>query len=271
METTIAADLKAKESALKDKIAAYGSLAVAYSGGVDSTYLSDVAHEVLGGKAVMVLFDSPSLAHAQLDAAKAVAQERGWNFSVMETTEFEIEAFLNNDRMRCYYCKREKFTLLTQYAQTHGYKFVAHGENADDSADEGRVGMRAAQESDAVAPLAEVGLGKEAIRELSQRRGLPTWDKESDSCLATRIPSGTSIHPEDMGLVEQAEGQLRKLGFRRFRARHHGDLCRIQLAPEDFRRVLEPAMRAQIEDAIQAVGYRFVALDLRAYKPSGAA
>ena len=257
--------LAAKEQKLKDLIEGYGSLALAYSGGVDSTYLADVAHEVLGAKVGLVLFDTPSNPRVELAEAKALAEARGWRLCVLETHEFENEDYLRNDAQRCYYCKTGLFHQMTQYAAANELACVAHGENADDEADTTRVGHRAAQEQGVVAPLQEAGLGKAEIRELSRRRNLPTSDKPSMACLSTRVPTGTRLTVADLGRIERAEAALKGLGFRQYRVRHHGDLCRIELEAADLERAAAPERRAAIVTALCALGYRHVTLDLAGY------
>jgi pyridinium-3,5-biscarboxylic acid mononucleotide sulfurtransferase len=259
------------EARLKEIVAGYPKLLVAYSGGVDSTYLADVAHEVLGQNAEMVLMDSPSLPRAEWEEAGSIARARVWNFTIITTAEFDCPDFTANTELRCYYCKRARLAELCRYAASRGIAHVAHGENADDWKDSGRVGHRAAVEAGAVAPLAEAGLTKERIRELSQRRGLPTWNKLSFSCLATRFPQGTPIDRDALPRIEAAESALRRRGFRQFRARHHDDVCRIELEPAEFRAFLDDEFRAALVAELKNAGYRYVTLDLAGYRLGGSA
>jgi uncharacterized protein len=263
--------LLAKESALKARLEAYGALAIAYSGGVDSAYLAEIAHEALGARAAMVLADSPSIPRSEVAAAEQLAQDRGWNFTRIATSEFENEAFLKNDGTRCYFCKSELFTRMDHYARMHGISVMAYGEIADDRLDPTRVGARAAKEHQVVAPLADAGLHKQEIRALSQRRGLPTWDKPSFACLSSRFPVGTRVDLDEMQKIEAAEELLKGLGFRQYRARHHGDICRIELDPADFARLLDPLVRAPLASQIRALGYKHVALDLLGYRTGSTA
>ena len=260
-----------KESRLKARLAEYGAVAIAYSGGVDSTYLADVAHETLGSKAVMVLADSPSIPRAEVAEATGVARSRGWDLHVIRTREFDNEDYLKNDERRCYFCKSELFEKMRGYALGHGVTVLAYGAIADDLQDTTRVGHLAAKEYAVVAPLQDAGLSKAEIRELSRRRGLPTADKASFACLASRIPTGTRVTVSDVEKVERAEEVLRALGFHQFRARHHGNLCRIEIDLEDLPRLLEDDTRGRLVHGIRAVGYRFVTLDLAGYRTGGAA
>ena len=255
-----------KESLLKEVIGRYASMAIAYSGGVDSTYLAAVAHEVLGRNAHVIIADSPSLPRAELREAVTLAEERGWNLVVLKTEEFSKDEFLSNDGRRCYFCKGELFQKMRQYALDHHIAALAYGEIADDRLDPTRLGAVAAREHDILAPLQIAGLFKQDIRQLSAQRGLPTWDKASFACLSSRFPKGTPITPETLEQVEKAEEVLRTLGFHQYRARHHGDICRVEVEPEEFERLLAPETRMKVVEGITAAGYRFVALDLSGYR-----
>jgi len=268
VETDTEAVLR-KEDDLKQMLVDYGGLAIAYSGGVDSSYLADVAHEVLGDSAHMLLADSPSIPRSELAEAKALAGERGWRLAVLDTCEFEHEAFLKNDPQRCYHCKSELFTQMAQYAEQHGIDVIAYGETADDSYDTTRVGTVAAREHGAAAPLQQAGLTKTEIRQLSERRGLATWNKASFACLASRFTVGTPLEMDGLAKVEQSEETLKRLGFHQYRARHHGDLCRIEVDPVEFDLLLDPAVRAELVAELARVGYRHVTVDLAGYQSKG--
>lgn len=271
MNMALTPELVAKEARLKDLLRSYGTLAVAYSGGVDSTYLADVAFETLGDAARMVVADSPSIPRSELAEARRIAQERGWRLEVIKTVEFENEEYLKNDGRRCYICKTEMFMRMEQLAREAGVHVLAYGENADDGADPTRLGARAAQEHEIVAPLAQLGFHKEDIRALSRARGLPTWDKASFACLSSRFPKGTRIEIEALLKVERAEEVLRGLGFHQYRARHHGDLCRVEVEREEFGRLLDEETRRAVVDGLTAAGYRFVTLDLAGYRTGSTA
>jgi len=260
-----------KETLLKDLLSAQGAIVVAYSGGVDSTYLADVAHETLGDRARLALADSPSIPRSELEEARALAAARGWNLVVLKTAEFDKDEFLRNDGRRCYVCKGELFEQMNVFARSEGISCIAYGETADDSADATRLGRLAAREHRALAPLQTVGLVKDEIRVLSRRRGLPTWNKASFACLASRVPKGSRIDAESLARIEQAEEALKNLGFHQYRARHHGDLCRIEVDANELARAVEPAVRETILRELRNAGYRHVTLDLAGYRTGSTA
>ena len=271
MTSQVSPNVQEKVSRLKQDLAACGDIAVAFSGGVDSTYLAAIAHEVLGDHARMILADSPSIPRAEVREACSIAEERGWNLTILNTDEFEKDDFLKNDTMRCYVCKGTLFEHMSQFAEESGVKTLAYGEIADDALDQTRMGVKAAQEFRVIAPLAEAGLLKDEIRILSKERKLPTWNKASFACLASRFPTGTRIEKKEMSKVEQAEDYLKTLGFHQYRARHHGDLCRIEVDEADIPKLLNEALRQDVVRTLKAIGYRHVTLDLSGYRTGSTA
>ena len=263
-------DLQKKEEALRGLVASYDSVAVAYSGGVDSSFLAATCHDMLADRCTLVLADSPSIPRREVSDAVELAQAREWNLTVIQTDEFKKEEYLRNDTQRCYFCKSTLFAEMETFAAQNAIKVLAYGAMADDVLDY-RPGHRAAKEYRVVAPLQEVGMGKDEIRELSGRLGLPTASKASFACLSSRFPTGMRITEETMNMVEQAEDVLRSHGFHQFRARHHDTICRIEIGIEDINRFLDDATRRDIVDRIKAIGYKFVTLDLAGYKTGSVA
>ena len=257
-----------KEQILLEELKSYGALAVAYSGGVDSTYLADCAHEVLGQNAMMVIADSPSIPRDELQEAIDMATERGWNLRIIQTAEHLNAEYLANEGDRCFHCKNELFSKMETILSEFGDIVLAHGAIEDDKGDI-RPGTQAAANHCVVAPLQNAGLYKKEIRILSERRGLPTARKASFACLGSRFLTGTRIELDAMTQVEKAEAILRARGYRQYRIRHHGDLCRIEIDPIDFDKLMTE--RSEIVDAIKQTGYRFVALDLSGYSMGSSA
>lgn len=257
--------LHQKQAALSDLLRGYGRVIVAYSGGVDSAFLASVAHGTLGKDSLAVTAVSPSLARRELDQARSLAAERGWNHRLMGTHEVSREEYARNDPDRCYWCKTELFEVLAPLAAETGARVVV-GTNTDDLGDH-RPGLRAADENGALAPMVEAGLSKEEIRELSRRAGLPTAEKPSSPCLASRFAYGVRVTPEGLRRVEAAEEYVRGFGFSELRVRDHGDLARIEVNPAEIPRAA--ALGDRLTDGLKELGYRYVSLDLQGFR-SGA-
>ena len=248
----------------------HAPLLIAYSGGVDSAYLLAAAHRVLGDRVTGAIADSPSLPRQALADALALARSVGAPVEVVRTEELANADYASNPLNRCYFCKSELFNRLDQMARERGFAAIAYGENADD-ARQVRPGLRAAQEFAVVAPLKEAGLTKAEIRALSRELGLPTADIPAQPCLSSRIPHGTPVSVEALGMIEAGEAFVRSLGFRVFRVRHHQDgegpapRARVQIAPAEMAERL-PGQEQTIQDGLRAVGYRAVEIDPAGYR-----
>ena len=253
-----------RSDALKGIIAELPGAIVAYSGGADSAFLADVAHEVLGPRSIAVTAVSESLAPDEREQAAALARARGWRHEEIRTREIERHEYRRNEPDRCFHCKDELFVVLDRLAIDRR-AVVLVGTNADDTGDF-RPGLRAAREHGVRAPLLESGLHKEEIRELSRARGLPTWDKPVSACLASRIAYGIEVTPERLDRVAQAEAFIRSLGPRQLRVRDHGDLARIEVPLEEVEQLTEPTLRAHIVERLKGLGFAHVTLDLEGFR-----
>ena len=256
-------DIEAKLAQLRALLKETGGIAVAFSSGVDSTFLLKVAHEELGERAVAVTARSHSFPKREQDEAAAFCAREGIRQVVVDSEELAIPGFRKNPPNRCYLCKRELFTKILEIARAEGLPAVAEGSNVDDLGDY-RPGLLAVRELGIRSPLREAGLGKDEIRVLSRRMGLPTWNKPSFACLASRFPYGEEITVERLARVERAEQYLMDLGFGQVRVRSHGTVARIELCPADIPKAV--AQREKIHASLKAIGFAYVALDLLGYR-----
>jgi uncharacterized protein len=261
----VISDLDRKRAALEDSVRALGRALVAYSGGVDSAFLAWEMRRVLGSEMLAVIADSLSLARSQLADAMKFAEEQHIPLEVIATSEFERPEYVRNDRLRCFHCKDELFTVMEEMCQKRGFDAIAYGINADDSEDF-RPGQIAARQHGIAAPLLDAGLSKREIRELARQAGLRIWDKPASACLSSRLEYGRPVTREALAVVEKGEDALRELGFRQFRVRHHGEIVRIEIAHEEMERALSPQMAAEFARIFKALGFKFVTLDLEGFR-----
>ena len=238
---------------------------MAFSGGVDSTFLLKAAHDVLGDKAIAVTAKSCSFPEREFRETIQFCEREGIRQIVITSDEMALSEYVSNPKNRCYYCKKELFTKLRQVAAENGAAYVAEGSNVDDMGDY-RPGLQAVAELGVKSPLREVGLTKREIRELSQALGLPTWDKPSFACLASRVPYGETITAEKLRRVEQAEQLLHDFGFRQARVRVHGTLARIEVEPTEFARLIQPEVRDTVTSRFKQYGFAYVSMDLQGYR-----
>jgi uncharacterized protein len=251
---------------LFELLATFESVIVAFSGGVDSAYLAWAATQVLGReRALCITADSPSYPDHHRQLARSLARDFSLRHEMIQTAELERPDYRANPVNRCYFCKHELYTTLTSMAAERGMATIIDGANADDRGDY-RPGRQAAREFGVRSPLDEMDLTKAAIRELSRRAGLPTWDEPASACLSSRIPYHSEVTGEKLRMIERAERAVRELGFRVCRVRHHDDLARVEIGADELLRALEPDLAARIVAAIQALGYRRVTIDPRGYR-----
>ncbi len=254
-----------KYEKLKTILREMGSVLVAFSGGVDSTFLLRVAHDLLGGRAVAFTATSPTYPETEFFESVALAREIGAKQVVVESNELDIPGFAENPRNRCYHCKKALFQLAGANAGELGLGWVADGSNVDDLADF-RPGRQAIQELGVRSPLLEAGLGKDDIRLLSRELGLPTWNKQPFACLSSRFPYGTEITPERLRQVGCCEEFLKREGFTTYRVRYHGETARIELGETEMPKLFDPEMRRKIATVFKGAGFTYVALDLEGYR-----
>ncbi len=242
-----------------------GSVAVAFSGGVDSSLLLAAAARAVPKRVLAITAVSPTYLEEELECARELAQELGVEHEVIDTDELSAEGFAENPLDRCYHCKRELFQRCAEVASKHGIEHVADATNADDI-DDFRPGMQAGDELGVKRPLLDAGFDKARIRRVSKALGLSTWDKPQLACLASRFPYGTGITEERLFKVARAERALKALGFSQFRVRFHGDVARIELAPEEMQNIMAPGMRQKVHEAVKEAGFKYAALDLLGYR-----
>ena len=258
-------DVYAKLEKCKDILKNLGSVAIAFSGGVDSTFLLKVACEQLGERAIAVTARSSTYPKREFDEAVRFAGSLGTRHIVIESEELDIPNFAGNPANRCYYCKHELFAKVKEAANREGIEHVADGSNLDDLLDY-RPGQRAAKEYAVATPLKDAELTKEDIRLLSREMGLPTWDKPAFACLASRFPYGQTITKEKLKMVEDAEQFLLDMGFRQVRVRHHGELARIEVDPVERGLFFEADRMDRVYDRLKTIGFIYVSLDLKGYR-----
>jgi uncharacterized protein len=263
--SSISPELRCKEARLEEVLGEARRLLVAFSGGVDSSYLALAAHRVLGADALAVTATSPSYPASHRAMAERVVAEFGIPHRFVETREIANPDYRANGPDRCYHCKTELFRVMGALRRELGFEAVAYGVNTDDTGDF-RPGHRAAAERGVLSPFLEAELSKREIRALSRAAGLPSADLPASACLSSRLPYGTEVTPERLRQVERAEEALRALGFRQVRLRHHGALARVEVDPAELPRALDPAMARRISAAIKPLGFRWVALDLEGYR-----
>lgn len=258
-------DIQTKLNRLRENLTDLGSVLVAFSGGVDSTFLLQVAVETLGSGAVALTVDSPFSPSGELVSAKALAQRIGVRHLVLSMDPLALPELAANPRERCYLCKVELMKRCLEIAARERLGAIVEGSNMDDLVDY-RPGKRALEELGIRSPMLAAGLGKAEIRALSREYGLPTWDKPSMACLASRFPYGMAITAAGLAMVRAAEDHLATLGFRVYRVRHHGDTARIELSGEDLPRLLADDLRSGINKVFREIGFRYVTVDLEGYR-----
>lgn len=258
-------ELQSKWRKLEARLRSLGKTLVAYSGGVDSAFLAWAAHAVSPGCVVALLADSPSLARTQMREALSFCEQNGIPLEIISTAEMERPDYVRNDSMRCFHCKDELFAVLEQYCEANGLSEIAYGVNADDQGDF-RPGQKAARAHRVIAPLLDAALTKAEIRKLALQAGLRVWDKPASACLSSRIEYGREVTPEALNSVERGEDALRRLGFRQFRVRHHGEIVRIEIARDEMARALTEEMGREFTAIFKNLGFKFVTLDLEGFR-----
>lgn len=262
-----------KKQHLESYLRELGSVVIAFSSGVDSTFLLKTAHDILGEKAIAVTARSCSFPVRELNEAKAFCEAEGIKHIIVESEELSIDGFRQNPKNRCYLCKRELFTKILDIAKEHGISYVAEGSNMDDNGDY-RPGLIAVAELDVKSPLREAQLTKDEIRQLSKEMNLPTWEKQSFACLSSRFVYGETINEEKLSMVDKAEQRLLDLGFHQIRVRIHessygnnkGYIARIEIDRSEFEKIIQPEISEQLNEYLHELGFLYVTLDLNGYQ-----
>jgi len=265
VDLTLRGAIEEKERKLLSNLAAMDRVIVAFSGGTDSAYLAWAANRALGPNAVAITADSASLPESHKRDAEAFVATFGIVHEYVATKEFDNPDYVRNAPDRCFHCKDELFTRLEEVGRERGYRHIIYGVNVDDLGDY-RPGQSAALQHQVAAPLADAGLTKAEIRELSRLAGLPTWDRPASACLSSRIPYGTPVTIQNVKTVETGEEEIKALGFRQFRVRFHGEVVRLEIARDEMDRALTMEMAAKFTQIFKALGFKYVALDLEGYR-----
>jgi uncharacterized protein len=254
-----------KQAALLTSLGVLDRVIVAFSGGADSAYLAWAAHRALGANAVAITADSPSFPESHKRDAEAFVRQFGILHEYIATAEFDNPAYIANNPDRCFHCKDELFTRLEEVGRERGIANIVYGVNVDDLSDY-RPGQTAAKQHRVSVPLADAGLTKAEIRELSRNAGLPTWDRPASACLSSRIPYGTPVTIQNVKTVETGEEQIKALGFRQFRVRFHGEIVRLEIAPDEMAKALTTEMAQRFTAVFKPLGFKYVTLDLEGYR-----
>ena len=261
----ISEELNNKLNILQKSLQEMGSLAVAFLGGVDSTFLLKVAHDVLGDKVIAVTAQSSTFPQREFKEAKEFAEKLGVKHVVIVSEELDIKGFAENPTNRCYFCKHELFSKIKDVAKENNIDYVADGSNVDDLGDY-RPGMQAIKELQVISPLKDAGMTKEDIRTLSKEMQLPTWDKPAFACLSSRFPYGHKITREKLEMVDKAEQFLLDIGFRQVRVRHHGDIVRIEVSSSERNKFFNEELMDKVYEKFRQIGFAYTALDLKGYR-----